>query len=124
MKYPIQRESLFRVEVMDSLIHEEFKKGMTKNPLNFDLKNAGRKRILQLDKLKEFRLQAYEISKVYKEKTKMRHNKKMILKEGEPRQQVLQCNSRLKLLFGKLKSRRSGPFMVKKEFPYGTIEVA
>ncbi|KAJ1431521.1 hypothetical protein SESBI_07052 [Sesbania bispinosa] len=33
MKHPMEKESLFRIEVIDSLIHEEFKRGLTKNPL-------------------------------------------------------------------------------------------
>ncbi|XP_050217551.1 uncharacterized protein LOC126668389 [Mercurialis annua] len=38
--------------------------------LNFDLKAAGEKRMLQLNELDEFRLNAYENAKLYKEKTK------------------------------------------------------
>ena len=36
---------------------------------------------------------------------------------------MLLFNSRLKLFLGKLKSRWSGPFLVKKVFPYGAIDV-
>ena len=36
---------------------------------------------------------------------------------------MLLFNSRLKLFPGKLRSRWSGPFKVKKVFPYGTIEI-
>lgn len=38
--------------------------------LNFNLHAAGEKRLLQLNKMDEFRLQAYENSKLYKEKIK------------------------------------------------------
>ena len=38
--------------------------------LNMDRKMASKKRILQLSELEEFRNEAYENSKIYKEKTK------------------------------------------------------
>ena len=41
-------------------------------------------------------------------------------KEGDL---VLLFNTRLRLFPGKLKSRWSGPFTVKKVFPYGTVEL-
>ncbi|KAL5581963.1 hypothetical protein UlMin_014405 [Ulmus minor] len=84
--------------------------------LNFDLQAAGEKRLLQLNEMEEFRNNAYENAKIYKEKTKRwhdRHIKKRDFKEG---QQVLLFNSRLKLFPGKLRSRWSGPFTVNKGF--------
>nr|GEW62815.1 reverse transcriptase domain-containing protein [Tanacetum cinerariifolium] len=41
---------------------------------------------------------------------------------GTPR--VLLFNSRLKIFFGKLKTRWSGPFTITRVFPYGTIELS
>ena len=38
--------------------------------LNFDMKIAGEKRFLQLNELDDFRLEAYENAKLYKERTK------------------------------------------------------
>ena len=38
--------------------------------LNMDLQLAGEKRLLQLNEMDEFRLQAYESARIYKEKTK------------------------------------------------------
>ena len=49
--------------------------------LNFDPKAAGEKRKLQLQELEKMRLSAYESSKLYKEKMKVYHDKK-ILKRG------------------------------------------
>ena len=43
--------------------------------LNFDLKEAGEKRLLQLNEMEEFRFEAYENAKLYKEKTKNWHDK-------------------------------------------------
>ncbi|KAM6557141.1 hypothetical protein CsatB_004160 [Cannabis sativa] len=76
--------------------------------LNMDLKAAGQKRLLQLDELEEFRNEAYENAKIYKERTTRWHDRNLVRKEFQPGQQVLLFNSRLKLFPGKLKSRWSG----------------
>ncbi|XP_014503216.1 uncharacterized protein LOC106763558 [Vigna radiata var. radiata] len=69
------------------------------------------------------RLHAYESSRSYKEKVKFYHDKKLIKRVFNPGQQVLLFNSRLKLFPGKLKSKWSGPFMVKHVHPHGVIEL-
>ncbi|XP_060960702.1 uncharacterized protein LOC133031258 [Cannabis sativa] len=84
--------------------------------LNMELKAAGEKRLLQLNELEEFRNEAYENAKIYKERTKKWHDQGLVRKEFQPGQQLLLFNSRLKLFPGKLKSRWSGPFTVVKEF--------
>ncbi|XP_021728775.1 uncharacterized protein LOC110695858 [Chenopodium quinoa] len=92
--------------------------------LNFDLQSADEKRLLDLHALEELRMDAYESARIYKEKTKAWHDKhirKRGFKEGD---KVLLFNSRLKLFPGKLKSRWSGPFIVKKVFPYGAIKIS
>lgn len=76
--------------------------------LNFNLHAARKAKILQLNKLKEHRLFSYENGDLYKEKKK--HDKKCQKREFVEGQKVLLFNSRLKLFYGKLKSRRSGPF--------------
>ena len=91
--------------------------------LNFDLKEAGEKRLLQLDELEEFRLHAYENTKLYKERTKLYHDSKIQDRKFKPGQQVLLLKSRLQLFPGKLKSRWSGPFIVKQVHPFGTVEI-
>ena len=91
--------------------------------LNFDLKEAGERRLLQLNELEEFRHDAYESSRLYKERTKKRHDQQILRRDFAPGQQVLLFNSRLKLFPGKLKSRWSGPFNVKKVSPFGAIEL-
>ncbi|XP_070035713.1 uncharacterized protein [Nicotiana tomentosiformis] len=91
--------------------------------LNMDLEAAGKKRLLQLNELDEFRLHSYKDAKLYKEKTKRWHDKHIKLRHFEPDQQVLLFNSRLKLFSGKLKSRWSGPFEVVRVTPYGAIEL-
>ncbi|XP_074278654.1 uncharacterized protein LOC141602249 [Silene latifolia] len=92
--------------------------------LNFDLKSAGEKRFFDLNKLEEFRLEAYESSRIYKEKTKKFHDKKILRREFEVGELVLLFNSRFKLFAGKLKSKWSGPFTVVRVFPHGAIEIS
>ena len=91
--------------------------------LNMDSTLAGEKRLLQLSELDEFRSEAYENARIYKEKTKAWHDKHITRKEFTAGQQVLLFNSRLKLFPGKLKSRWSGPSTVTKVFSHGGAEV-
>ena len=91
--------------------------------LNFDLARAGAKRLLQLNELEEFRMDAYENAKIYKERTKKWHDKHLQKKEFQEGDLVLLFNSRLKLFPGKLKSRWSGPFQIKQLFPNGAVEL-
>ena len=91
--------------------------------LNMDNTLAGEKRLLQLSELDEFRNEAYENARIYKEKTKAWHDKHITRKEFTAGQQVLLFNSRLKLFPGKLKLRWSGPFTVTKVFSQGGVEV-
>ena len=91
--------------------------------LNFDESLAGEKRNLQLLELEEMRMNAYESSKLYKEKVKAYHDKKLLKKEFKLGQQVLLFNSRLKLFPGKLKSKWSGPLIIKDVKPYGAVEL-
>ena len=92
--------------------------------LNMDSTLAGEKRLLQLSELDEFRNEAYENARIYKEKTKAWHDKHITRKEFMTGQQVLLFNSRLKLFPGKLKSRWSGPFTITKVFSHGGAEVS
>ena len=84
---------------------------------------AGEKRLLQLSELDEFRNEAYENARIYKEMTKAWHGKHITRKDFDVGQQVLLFNSRLKLFPGKLKSRWSGPFIVTKVFSHGGAEI-
>lgn len=91
--------------------------------LNMDMDLAGKKRLLQLHELEEFRHHAYESASVYKEKTKKWHDKHIIPRVFEPGQSVLLFNSRLKLFPGKLRSKWSGPFEVVRMTPHGAVEL-
>ncbi|CAL9007279.1 unnamed protein product, partial [Prunus brigantina] len=48
---------------------------------NFDLKEAGNVRKLQINELEELRNEAYENAKIYKERTKRYHDKAILRKE-------------------------------------------
>ena len=80
--------------------------------LNMNLEMAEKKRMLQLNKLDELRQNAYDSSRIYKEKTKAWHDKHLVHNGMKPGQLVLLFNSRLKLFPGKLKSRWYGPFVI------------
>ncbi|KAL4302285.1 hypothetical protein GQ457_10G012390 [Hibiscus cannabinus] len=91
--------------------------------LNMDAQLAGEKRLLELNELEKFCSQAYESTRLYKEKTKRWHDKHILPQHFHEGQQVLLYNSRLKLFPGKLKSRWSGPFIIHKVHPYGDVEI-
>jgi len=91
--------------------------------LNIDEKASREHRKIQLLELEEIRLTAYEASRLYKEKVKTYHDKKLLKKDFKPGQQVLLFNSRLKLFPSKLKSKWPGPFVIKKVRSYGAIEL-
>ena len=81
--------------------------------LNFCLHEVGAQRKLQLSELEELRHDAYENSRIYKEKVKTFHDKNILRKTFEHNQKVLMYNSWLHLFLGKLRSRWQGPYVVK-----------
>ena len=89
--------------------------------LNFDISSAQEKRRITLHELEEIRLDAYESSKVYKERTKAFHDKRITKKTFTAGDHVLLFNSKLKLFPGKLKSRWTCPFHIKEVLPYGAV---
>ncbi|XP_023743345.1 uncharacterized protein LOC111891530 [Lactuca sativa] len=91
---------------------------------NFNIVELKNNRLMQMNALEELRNEAYTSSLIYKEKTKSWHDKRIKdNKEFHEGQKVLLFNSRLKLFPGKLKSRWDGPFLVKKVFPHGAVEL-
>nr|GEW05053.1 putative ribonuclease H-like domain-containing protein [Tanacetum cinerariifolium] len=91
---------------------------------NFDLQTTGDHRKVQLNELNELRDQAYENSLIYKEKTKRRHDSKIKDRIFNIGDRVLLFNFRLKIFFGKLKSRWYDPFTISRVYPYGTVELS
>ena len=91
--------------------------------LNFDLAQAGKQRLLQMNEFDELRHESYESSRIYKERLKLFHDKTIVRNSFEPHQKVLLYNSRLHMFPGKLRSRWTGPFIVKVVCPYSAVEI-
>ncbi|XP_059288745.1 uncharacterized protein LOC132042144 [Lycium ferocissimum] len=84
---------------------------------------SSRRKEILLHELEEFRYHAYENAKMYKERTKRIHDRRIQSRDFEPRQLVLLYNSRLKIFGGKLKSKWSGPFEVVRVTAHGAVEL-
>ena len=91
--------------------------------IEFPLGAAGINRKLELNELEEIRNDAYENAKIYKERTRVFHDKHILRKSFEKGMKVLLYNSRLHLFPGKLRSRWLGPYIVHKVFDYGAVEL-
>ncbi|XP_021728721.1 uncharacterized protein LOC110695798 [Chenopodium quinoa] len=91
--------------------------------LNMDISLSGEKRLLKLNELEELRYDAYENSRLYKEKTNKWHDQHIRNKSFKVGDKVLLFNSRLRLFPGKLKSKWSGPFVNSKTTPHGSFEL-
>ena len=91
--------------------------------LNFDLDKAHAQCKLQLNELEEIRNDAYDNAQIYKERMKAFHDKNIMRKSFEPSHKVFLYNSTIHLFPGKLKSRWSGPYIVKTVFPHGAIDI-
>ena len=89
--------------------------------LNCDFYAAKEKRLLKMNKLKELRNEAYDNAKIYKDKTKKRHDQKILRREFKAGELVLLYNSKLKVFPGKLKSKWSGPFTLVSSTPFGVV---
>ena len=63
------------------LVELEYRAYWATQQLNMDSKMAGKKHILQLNELEEFCNEAYENTKIYKEKTKAWHDKHLVRKQ-------------------------------------------
>ena len=90
---------------------------------NSNLENASHERKLQLNELEELRNESYENAKIFKAKLKAFHDNRISRKTFEIGQKVLLYNSRLHLFPGKLKSKWTGPFIVKHVYPYGAVDI-
>jgi hypothetical protein len=74
-----------------------------------------------LTELEELQNDAYDSSKIYKEKTKAFHDRHIRPKTFVPDQKVWLFNSKLRLFPGKLRSRWDGPFTVISVSPHGAL---
>ncbi|RDX80253.1 gag-pol, partial [Mucuna pruriens] len=74
---------------------------------NLAYDQAGEQRKFQLQELDELRLEAYENSRIYKQKVKRFHDQQILRKKFRVGQKVLLFNSRLKLIAVQLKDEHS-----------------
>ncbi|GKB51710.1 reverse transcriptase domain-containing protein [Tanacetum coccineum] len=89
-----------------------------------DLIAAGEKRMFQLHELDELRHQAYENSRLYKERTKVWHDRKLrIRKEFKQGNKVLLFHSKFKFKQPKLRSWWLQAYLVKHQYPSGYVEL-
>ncbi|GKC80492.1 reverse transcriptase domain-containing protein [Tanacetum coccineum] len=91
---------------------------------NMDLTAAEKNRFMKLNELIELRDEAYENTRIYKERTKKWHDSRLRgdknFKAGD---KVLIFNSIFKMHPRKLKSKWYDPCVVKTVHPYGTVEI-
>jgi hypothetical protein len=87
-----------------------------------DLKAAGTKRKIQIAEFEEWREKAYDSAKLYKERIKRWHDKRVRTKQFKSGDKVLLFNSRFHLFgHGKLHSKREGPYLVLHVVAHGTV---
>ncbi|CAM8952283.1 unnamed protein product [Rhodiola kirilowii] len=101
----------------------EYKAMWAVQELNFDTKASGEKRLLQLNEIDEIRLDSYESSRIYKEKTRRWHDKLILKRQFSVGDKVLLFNSKYKLFPGKFKSRWFGPYRIHRVFDDGHLEL-
>ncbi|XP_076942486.1 uncharacterized protein LOC143612366 [Bidens hawaiensis] len=91
--------------------------------VNLDYECPGKQRKLNICELEELRDEAYEYASAYKDKMKRVHDAKLRRRTFEEGQRVWLYNSRLKLFPGKLKSKWTGPYQVKRVGKFGEVEI-
>ena len=106
------------------LVKVKFKAHWAIKKRNMDLHLASKNHQMQLSKLEEWREKACHSSKIYKERTKIWHDKRIKHKEFDPGDKVLLFNSRVKLFgHGKLRSKWDGPYKVIDTSTHGAITI-
>jgi hypothetical protein len=92
--------------------------------LNRDFKLAGKKRLLNLSSLDEWRSEAYENARLFKEKVKQWHNRRILKREFHVGEKVLLYRSRLRFFARKLLPKWEGPFIIEEVYRLGAIKIA
>jgi hypothetical protein len=92
--------------------------------LNRDFKLAGKKRLLDLSYLDEWRSLAYENAGLFKEKVDQWHDRRILKREFHVGEKILLYRSRLRFFVGKLLSKWEGPFIIEEVHHSGAIKIA
>ncbi|CAN6462353.1 unnamed protein product [Victoria cruziana] len=90
---------------------------------NFNMAKTGENQKLELSELEELRNDAYESSRIAKERMKAFYDKHIGRKTFEPGQKDWIYSSRLHLFLDKLRSRWEGPEIVLEVYPSGAVRV-
>ena len=85
-------------------------------------KLAGEKRLFDISSLDEWRTQANENTKLFKEKVKRWHDKRIQKQEFNVGDYVLLFNSHLIFFAGKLLSKWEGPYVIEEVYCSGAIK--
>jgi hypothetical protein len=92
--------------------------------LNRDFKLAGKTRFLDLSSLDEWRSEAYENARLFKEKVKQWHDRRIFKREFHVGEKVLLYRSRLRFFARNLLSKWEGPFIIEEVYRSGVIKIA
>jgi hypothetical protein len=92
--------------------------------LNGDFKLAGKKTLLDLSSLDEWRNEAYENARLFKEKVKQWHDKRILKREFHVDEKVLLYRTRLRFFAGKLLFKWEGPYVIEEVYRSGAIKIA
>jgi hypothetical protein len=82
--------------------------------LNSDFKLAGKKRLLDLSSLDEWRNEAYENARLFKEKVKQWHDRRILKGEFHVGEKVLLYRSRLRFFAGNYSQNGKDPLLLKR----------
>src|SRR3954465_15090033 len=92
--------------------------------LNRDFRLAGEKRLLDLSSLDEWRNEAYENARLFKDKVKRWQDRRILKREFHVGEKVLLYKSRLRFFAGKLLSKWEVPYVIVEVYHSGAIKIA
>jgi hypothetical protein len=92
--------------------------------LNRDFKLAGKKRLLDLSSLDEWRNEGNENARLFKGKVKQWHDRRILKREFHVGEKVILYRSRLRFFAGKLLSKWERPFIIEEVYRSGAIKIA
>jgi hypothetical protein len=80
--------------------------------------------LLDLSSLDEWRNEAYENARLFKEKVKQWHDKRILKREFHVGEKVLLYRSHLRFFAGKLPSKWEGSFVIEEAYHSGAMKIA